>query len=148
MGNIRQPSTLDLVAIWTSPITSSISLVSSSTILFLMISDREAKLKKPNNRFLLMMSIFDIIQSLAYASVVLPLPVDSGVYGAHGNHWTCAIQGVFIQIGFSVPCYNACLCIWYWTHIKHNIDPEDLNQFFNTKYNIASRQTYQTVNED
>lgn len=123
-GNLRDPSASDKAAIAISPITSSISILSSLTLVYIIVSDREVKLKKPNNRFLLVMSIFDIIHSLAFAVIALPLPIDSGIYGARGNHWTCAIQGFMVQIGATVPCYNACICVWSWVHIKYNIHPD------------------------
>ena len=116
------------IAIWTSPFTGSISAISSLTIVYMMISDREVKLKTPNNRFLLVMSIIDIVQSIAYAVSVLPVPKSSGIYGATGNYFTCSMQGFVIVAGMAVPCYNACLCIWYLKSIKYNMRPQDFQR--------------------
>ena len=97
----------------------------------MILSKREQKLREqPNNRFILMMSIMDVLQSLALMFSTLALPRSSGKYGAMGNEITCSIQGFLIQIGISVPCYNACLCIWFLLSIKYNMQP----RIFAAKY--------------
>ena len=96
----------------------------------MIVSDREVKLKTPNNRFLLVMSIINVVQSIAYAFSVLPLPRSSGTYAAIGNDLTCSIQGFIVQMGLLVPCYNACLCIWYLKSIKYNMTAEEFQQRF------------------
>jgi hypothetical protein len=124
INQYANPSTLIRISIWIPTFTGTISVIASSLIVYIMISDREYKLKKPSNRFLLIMSIIDILQSLAYAFGTLPLPVSSGSYNAYGNDLTCSIQGFFIHLGIAVPCYNASLCIWYLMAVKYNMDDE------------------------
>ena len=111
--------------VWLSFSSGSLSTLCSAAIIYMMLSDHRRKLThQPNNRFLLMMSIIDVLQSIAYASASMPSPRESGVYGAIGNHTTCATQGFLFQLGFAVPCYNACLCIWFLMSIKYNMQPK------------------------
>jgi hypothetical protein len=109
---------------WTTTFSGSLSAICSFIIVYMMYSDHEHKLKKPNNRLLTVMSIIDIFQSIAYATSALPMPKASGKYGAIGNHFTCSLQGFFYQMGMAVPCYNASLCIWYLMSIKYNMRPD------------------------
>ncbi len=120
----QEETIVNKIACWTSVCTGSISTLSSMTIIYLMITDREVKLRAPNNRFLLAMSAIDIIQSVAYALISVPLPKSSGVYLAAGNYLTCNIQAFAIQLGLAVPCYNGCLCIWFLMSTKYNMHPE------------------------
>lgn len=103
-----------------------------------MVSDRVFKLQKPNNRFLLVMSILDVLQSIAYALTVLPLPQSSGVYGAMGNDATCAAQGFFIQFGLAIPCYNASLCYWFLKSITQNMHPNEFRKQLEPYCHITS----------
>lgn len=47
-------------------VTGSLSIISSGLIIFMMVIDRKWKLTKPNHRILLLMSIFDVISSIAH----------------------------------------------------------------------------------
>jgi hypothetical protein len=109
------------IAIRIASVSGTLSMSCSTIIVYMMVSDRELKLKKPNNRFLLAMSIIDIIQSMMFAICSMPVPRSSGIYGAIGNDLSCSFQGFFIQLGLAVPCYNASLCIWYLKSIKYNM---------------------------
>ena len=130
MTTIPKLPLLHLIAIWSGTATASISVLSSMTIVYMMLSDREYKLKKPNNRLLLAMSLIDTFQSLfGIALGTIPQPEGTN-YNALGNDMTCSIQGFFMQLGLAVPCYNASLCIWYLMSITYNIHPND----FRVKY--------------
>ena len=92
----------------------------------MMLSDYERKLRnQPNNRFLLVMSIMDVLVSFSFMASSLPIPKETGQYAAIGNDITCSIQGFLFQIGISVPCYNASLCIWFLMNIKYNMQPRE-----------------------
>lgn len=54
-----------VAATWIPRVTGSISIISSGTLIYMMVADREWKLTKPNHRILLMMSVFDTIVSAA-----------------------------------------------------------------------------------
>ena len=120
---------IEVVSAWLNTISGSISAICSAAIIYMMLSDRERKLRKePKCRFLLMMSIIDVLQSIAYAFSSLPVPRESGIYGARGNQMTCNTQGFLFQLGFAVPCYNACLCIWFLRSIKYNMHPNEFRK--------------------
>lgn len=97
------------------PIVSSIlSILGSSSILYVIISRRKIKLSKTYHRILLCMSIMDIVQSLAHAFSTAAIPSGTeGVFGAIGNVGTCTAQGFFITLGYAVPLYNVALSFYY-----------------------------------
>jgi hypothetical protein len=84
------------------------------------------------------MSIIDVLQSIAYALTVLPLPQSSGVYGARGNDATCTAQGFFVQFGLAIPCYNASLCYWFLKSITQNMHPDEFRKKAEPYCHIAS----------
>ena len=84
-----------------------------------------------HNRFLLPMSTFDILGSIASALTTIPIPkheLNGCVQGAIGNAATCTAQGFFYNLNFIVPCYNAVLCIYYILIIRWNKRDEDLRK--------------------
>lgn len=104
------------------------STICSSLLIFIMISDRKRKLLQPSNRFLISMSILDVCQSIGYTFSSIPVPKDSGYYGAFGNDVTCSLQGFVLQLGLGVPCYNASLCLWYLMSIRYNMKTSDFSK--------------------
>ena len=78
---------------WITSCSGTISTISSMAIIYMIMSpsDRIRKLRQPNNHFLVAMSIFDVLQSVAYMASVLPVPQNTGYYGAMGNHFSCSI---------------------------------------------------------
>lgn len=75
-------------------------------IIVFMILRNPNGLKKMHNRFLLPMSFFDILSSIASALTTIPVPKDvlnGCVQGAIGNQATCTAQGKNM-IGF---CFRA-----------------------------------------
>mmetsp|Transcript_42983 Transcript_42983/g.62993 ORF Transcript_42983/g.62993 Transcript_42983/m.62993 type:complete len:359 (-) Transcript_42983:463-1539(-) len=123
MGQISTAPGTTAIAfiVWIPRFTSTLSIIGSSTIVYMMISDRKRKLHESNNRFLFCMSLIDILNSLACFVSSAPLPKDSGVYGAIGNDATCTIQGFLIQLGVAVPYYNASLCMFFLLTIRFNM---------------------------
>lgn len=101
-----------------------LSVLGSSSIMYMILSDRERKLGRPYHRLMLMMSCFDAIQSLAFAVAPLPLPREDGVYGAHGNSSTCTFQGFIMTLGVAVPLYNSGLNMFYMLTILYNFSSE------------------------
>jgi len=76
-----------------------------------------------------MMSIFDIIQSLAMLVGAAAIPRETNIYGAKGNVLTCDTQGFFMMIGYSVPLYNSCLNIFYVLTIQYGITAQRFAKF-------------------
>jgi len=90
----------------------------------MVISDRKNKLIKPSHRFLLLMSIFDVMQSTAAAFSTMPMPKNPDYPGTVGNETTCTIQGFFMILGLAVPLYNSSLNLFFLLSIRYNIDPK------------------------
>jgi len=98
--------------IWTSRLSGMLSTLGSLAIIYIIISDRRRKLARPKNRFMLFMSIFDSIQSIAMAVST------AGTL----RPWTCQIQGICIWLGLGVPFYNSSLNLFYVMSIRYNMD--------------------------
>ena len=132
------PNPIQVITVWLTSTSASVSVFSSSIIVCIMINDRERKLKAPNNRFLLALSSIDILQSLAFMASSLPMPKSSGYYGAMGSPFSCSMQGFVLQLGMAVPCYNASLCIWFLYSIKHNMHPKKFQQTIEPYCHVVS----------
>ena len=89
------------------------------------------RLKKIHNRLLMGMSFMDILNSVALGLFSTPFPKElSGIiYGASGTKATCTAQGFFITLGFSVPLYNCCLCLYYLAVIKYDKKEDELQKY-------------------
>jgi hypothetical protein len=95
-----------------------------------MISRGRVGLARLQNRLLVCMSIFDLLGSLGQALSTAPIPRGSNcAYGAIGNKGTCTAQGILVQLGLIVPCYNAMLSIYYLAVIKYNVSDETLVKY-------------------
>jgi len=114
-------STPPSFSIWIPRITGILSILGSSAIIFIIMSDRKRKLSRSKNRLMLLMSIFDVIQSVSLAFSVMPLPRHQGVYGARGTFNSFRVQVFFILLGMTVPLYNASLSLLYLLTIRYNI---------------------------
>jgi len=108
--------------VWISRSSSMLSMVGSSAIIYIIISARRRKLLKPKNRFMLMMSVFDVLQSAALVVSTAALPQDTGIYGAMGNSATCTAQSIIMGLGLAVPLYNSSLNLFYLLTIRYNMN--------------------------
>ena len=115
---------------WLTRCSALLSFLGSSTIIYIILSDRKKKLCRLNNRILLAMSIADIINTFALGVSTAPLP--RGTYGAAGNVATCSAQGFLIQLGFAGPMYNAMLCISYLLIVKYNMKEHTIKRKYET----------------
>jgi len=98
-----------------------LSFLGSSAIIYIILSARKRKLTKPKNRFMLMMSVFDVLQSVAIVVSTAAFPQDLGIYGAIGNEATCTAQSVLMGLGLAVPLYNSSLNLFYLMTIRYNM---------------------------
>ena len=98
-------------------------MIGSAGIVCSILNRREC-LSHPNYRFLFVMSIIDIINSinLSVSSAAIPR---GQYYGAIGNNMTCSTQGFLIQFGLAVPFYNASLSIFALLTICYNYRSEE-----------------------
>ena len=96
-----------------------LSFIGSSLIIFMIVLEWGKK-NSLYYRLMLGLCIGEIFSSLAFVVNSLAIPVDSpGVWFAYGNEVTCAIQGVFFQIGLSVMFYNSALMIYFVLRIRY-----------------------------
>merc|ERR1740139_1178214 len=112
-------------------------MIASLLLIYMIISDRKRKLAKPFHRLVLLMSIFDVFQSLAIVISVAAFPQESNIHGAHGNARTCTAQGFFMVLGFAVPLYNSSLNIFYVLTIRYNFSPKRFAKFEPVLHTIA-----------
>jgi len=113
-----------IILAWVTRITAIFSILGSSAIIHMVISDRTHKITKPSHRILFLMSVFDVIQSSAGAFSTMPMPKNPDYPGSMGNETTCTIQGFFIGLGLAVPLYNSSLNLFFLLSIRYNIDPK------------------------
>mmetsp|Transcript_12572 Transcript_12572/g.17919 ORF Transcript_12572/g.17919 Transcript_12572/m.17919 type:complete len:460 (-) Transcript_12572:1055-2434(-) len=110
-------------------LTGCISAVSSACIFFAILLNRRFNKKQTAfHRFLLCISIFDFMSSIAYGFSTLPNlsnnNMNYSVWGAFGNTATCTTQGFFLQMGFAAPLYIGCLMLYYLFRIRYNFSEE------------------------
>jgi len=94
----------------------------SLLLIYMILSRRKSKLTRPKNRFMLMMSIFDVLHATTFIVGTMAIPRELGIYGAIGNSYTCTAQGFFAWLGYVVPLYNNSLNLFYLLTIKYNMD--------------------------
>jgi hypothetical protein len=101
--------------IWTSRCSGILSILGSTTIIFMILRGRK-NISSTHNRLLLCMSGVDILNSSALA-----VSASAHNNGAQGNQATCTAQGFFITLGFAVPLYNAMICLYYMAIIRFKL---------------------------
>jgi len=90
---------------------------------------RREKLRKPRNRLLLAMSVYDMLYSLVKAWTFLLAPKGYGVPGAQGNMATCRLQAFFIEFTHATGAYNSLLSIYYWLSICKGVKPGTFSKY-------------------
>ena len=120
--------TIKKVAVWIPRGTGTISALGSLAIICSLWS-RNNSLSVPNFRFLFVLSIVDVINSLSLAVSSAAIPKGE-YYGAIGNNATCSLQGFMVQFGTAVPYYNASICLFSYLTIIHKRTPENFSETF------------------
>lgn len=100
------------------PIITGLISALSSLLILLIIFKSTKKLKDVYHRILALLSVLDIMFSLALAASTLPIPNEafySSFKGPRlGNHGTCQTQGFFIIFGYIMtPLMMLFLCYYY-----------------------------------
>ena len=121
------PATTDLFLFFLPVITGSLSLITSSSIIWKILRSN-TKLSSPYSRLIFGLCFYDIISSIANALSAVPSPPSpygTEVWGAFGNETTCRIQGfMFTLSSSSTPFYNLSLCIYYLCLIRYSMRDE------------------------
>lgn len=111
-----------IASVWVSRITGSLSIIGSSAIIHMILSCRKRKLARPNNRLMIMMSGFDVVQSIAIVVSTAAIPSALEIYGARGNQTTCVVQSIVMALGLAVPLYNSSLNLFYLLTIRYSVN--------------------------
>ena len=115
----------------TARFSSSLSLLGSLTIIFMILRRRKIRLALIHNRLLLGVSTLDIIASISLevgTAAVVP-SYTSYVYGASGTDVSCKTQGFLCMLLLGIPVYNASLCIYYLAVIKYDVKEHILQKY-------------------
>jgi len=104
------------------------SIISSSLLIYMLLSKKRQRLRRLQNRFLLAMSIIDVMYSAALGLSVVPIPKGECSLG-FGNISTCTAQGFFIQFGLAVPGYVAMISLSCFLSIVCNIRQTRISRF-------------------
>ena len=80
------------------------------------------------HQLMILLSISDMLGSMAYAFTTLPIPSEYYFEGAHGNEATCIAQGFFIQLGTMSAYTNCSLAAYYYLVIKQGASENALRK--------------------
>jgi hypothetical protein len=104
-----------------------LSMIGSSLILYVILSDAKRKLQRVYHRVLMAYSTIDVMVSLQYVLSSLVVPKGTpGTYGAIGNWYTCQASAFFLQFGFSLGLYLAFICLYYLLMVKYRVRGENI----------------------
>ena len=108
-----------------------ISILSSLLILYMIFYGGRQQRTKVHNRLLMVISLVDILYSLALMAGPSAIPKDTPcVRGAMGNQTTCTLQGYIVILGISIPsAYTATLCLYYVAVIRYNAHERTLKKW-------------------
>lgn len=106
-----------------------LSIAGSSCIVYIIAKDWENTIKSVKYRFLLALSIADIINSVSFVFWAPPIPEDTpGVWGAAGNRTTCNVSAYFMQLGCVGAFYNAAISHYYLMFLCHGWTEKQIAQ--------------------
>mmetsp|Transcript_18897 Transcript_18897/g.31250 ORF Transcript_18897/g.31250 Transcript_18897/m.31250 type:complete len:693 (-) Transcript_18897:68-2146(-) len=102
--------------------TASLSVIGSSIIIYIILSDRKRKLQRVYHRLLLAFSSVDWCFSINLGLSALVVPKGTpGVWGALGNQATCEASGFVTQFGQSSGLYSAFMCLYYLLILRYDV---------------------------
>jgi hypothetical protein len=140
------PPLIDDFAALVPRFTGCISVISSSTIIYL-IRKSETKLSTIYHRIMFGISIADICSSVATSLTTLPMPRDLPISeigydwaGTRlGNVQTCNAQGFFVIAGFCVMfAYTGMLCIYYMLAIAFTMEEKKIAKYVEPFFHLFS----------
>ena len=108
-------------------ISAPLSVIGSSTIVYIILKDRKRKLKRVYHRLLLAYSSIDAICSFNLALSALVVPQGTpGVWGSHGTSATCEASGFITQYSLSLGVYASFICVYYVLVLRYGIREKTL----------------------
>lgn len=103
--------------IWLPRTMAILSFFGSAFIIYDITKDRNRR-RQLRNQMMVVLSIFDLSGSVAYAFTSLPTPATDYIEGSHGNKASCVAQGFFIQLSATACFMNVSLAFYYLLVIK------------------------------
>jgi hypothetical protein len=98
--------------VWGPRVTSVLSILGSTIVLYMIYVDRAKKLKRIYHRIIFVWSCFSVLISLMGMLSTLPSPKEGGYYGSLGNTATCTAQGFLWHWAFAATMvYNGILSL-------------------------------------
>jgi hypothetical protein len=108
-------------------VSATLSIFGSCCIIWMIASDWQKKISNVKYRFLLALSISDIVNSLVFLIWPIPMPSGTkGIWGAFGNVSTCQIQGFFMQMGVTGSFYNGALSLYFLLTLRYGLSNADI----------------------
>lgn len=104
-----------------------LSIMGSSTIIYIVWRGGKKKWSRVQNRLLFAMSVVDIFYSSALGLSYIPNPTSKCSFG-YGTVLTCNIQGFFIQMGMALPLYVTMLSLYAFMSIAYNVSENIIAQ--------------------
>lgn len=118
---------------------SSLSIIGSLLIIYEILFLDRRKLLRVYHRMLLVMSIYDVLESSFNFQSSWPIPKGTeGVAFAVGNTEWCEAQGFFLQFGLVIPVLNMCLSIYYLLVIKYSWSEDQIRTYAEPCFHIGS----------
>eukprot|EP00980_Cylindrotheca_fusiformis_P027761 scaffold22558_cov116-Cylindrotheca_fusiformis.AAC.10 len=90
-----------------------LSIIGSSTILYMSLKSRTRRKWTPYTRLLIGLSIYDIFSSVSISIATFLRPVSSARAWTFGNDATCTASAFFTQFSHSAEGYNAMLSFYF-----------------------------------
>ena len=120
-------------------ITSSFSCVASIAIAVMILTKARGEGSNPYQRFLLALSIADIIQTLSIIIGPFATPQDTpNTLWSRGNTYTCEGQGFFMDIAFmAIPMYTLGLNVYFLLRVKCGMTREKFAKKIERKWHAS-----------
>ncbi len=102
---------------------SGLSVIGSSLVIYMVLRQKKAShSERPTyHRFLLAMSVYDLLQAAWQGLGAVPVPIWTGGYGSFGNTASCTALGFFVTLAMGGWVYNAALSIYYVMVIRYGV---------------------------
>ncbi len=101
-----------------------LSLIGSSCVIYMIVSRKDKSSNRSYNRLMLMTCSFDLICSPWWMMGSVPVPKETGFYGARGSTRTCELMGFFIQLCFIQFTYNIGVVLYFLLTIRFGMKQE------------------------
>jgi hypothetical protein len=118
----------------------SLSVIGSSLIIYIVLRQQTVRhSQRPTyHRFLLAMSVYDLLQAAWQAVGAAPVPRWTGGFGCFGTTETCTALGFFVTLALGGWIYNAGLSIYYVMVIRYGITESAVSKRFEPTVHVLA----------